>query len=159
MASYNKVHSNRAYTPEQEVDSKNIILTSKKGHYAVLGVKLSATDIEIKKAYRTLALKFHPDKNGAPSAEAAFKVINAAKEFLNNLQKRTTNNSDNETSKDTTNNATKNTNKNTTKKNRKQYTYDADKFEDLFKDCKSTYQMQEIFKKIVINIIENKNNK
>ncbi|MBN1495006.1 molecular chaperone DnaJ [Candidatus Peregrinibacteria bacterium] len=57
--------------------------------YKILGIERGATDDQIKKAYRKLAQKFHPDKNkGDKSAEAKFKEINEAYETLSDKQKR-----------------------------------------------------------------------
>ena len=62
---------------------------SKMDYYKVLGVDKSATADEIKKAYRKLALKYHPDKNeGDKAAEAKFKEINEAYAVLSNTEKR-----------------------------------------------------------------------
>jgi hypothetical protein len=80
--------NSRSYTPEQESGAKKIISLSKKSHYDTLGIAKTANDNEIKKAYRKLALKFHPDKNSAPSAEGAFKAISAAFECLSDPRKK-----------------------------------------------------------------------
>jgi molecular chaperone DnaJ len=62
---------------------------SKRDYYEVLGVSRGATDEEIKKAYRKLAVKCHPDKNpGDKSAEEKFKEIGEAYEALGDPQKR-----------------------------------------------------------------------
>ena len=58
-------------------------------HYKVLGVKTNATKAEIKKSYRTLAKKYHPDaNNGSKKAENKFKTIAVAYEILSDKTKR-----------------------------------------------------------------------
>ena len=60
-----------------------------KNPYDVLGVKKDASQDEIKKAYRKLAMKHHPDKNkGDKASEAKFKEIFAAYETLSDPKKR-----------------------------------------------------------------------
>lgn len=62
---------------------------SKQDYYSVLGVSRDASSEEIKKAYRRLAMKFHPDKNqGNKAAEEKFKQITEAYEVLSDDQKR-----------------------------------------------------------------------
>ena len=64
-------------------------MSSKRDYYEVLGVGKNASDDEIKKAYRKLAIKYHPDKNpGDKEAEAKFKEINEAHDVLSDKQKR-----------------------------------------------------------------------
>lgn len=61
-----------------------------KDYYSILEVSKNATDIEIKKAYRKLALEFHPDRNKTKEAEGKFKEITKAYEVLSDAQKRKT---------------------------------------------------------------------
>lgn len=64
-------------------------MSTKRDYYDVLGVSKSADATEIKKAYRKLAMKYHPDKNqGDKEAEEKFKEINEAYEVLSDETKR-----------------------------------------------------------------------
>lgn len=59
-----------------------------KDYYKILGIQKGATDDDVKKAYRKMALKFHPDKNKAAGAEEKFKEIAEAYEVLSDKKKR-----------------------------------------------------------------------
>ena len=63
---------------------------SKRDYYEILGIQRSATDIEIKSAYRKLAMKYHPDRNpGDKAAEDRFKEAAEAYAILADAEKRT----------------------------------------------------------------------
>ena len=59
-----------------------------RGYYAILGVSHNANFLEIKKSYRKLAKKYHPDRNKSPLAEETIKKINEAFEILSDRRKR-----------------------------------------------------------------------
>src|SRR5260221_523431 len=64
-------------------------MAAKRDYYEILGVAREATSEEINKAYRKLALQFHPDRNhGDPEAVEHFKEVNEANEILSDVQKR-----------------------------------------------------------------------
>lgn len=59
-----------------------------KDYYKILGVPRNANEAEIKKGYRKMALKYHPDKNKSPNAEDKFKEISEAYDVLSDKQKK-----------------------------------------------------------------------
>jgi preprotein translocase subunit Sec63 len=62
--------------------------SSKRNYYEVLGVDRYATGSEIKRAFRELAFRYHPDHNSKAGAEEKFKEINEAYEALSHPEKR-----------------------------------------------------------------------
>lgn len=80
----------RESTPDMDAVVSKVQKAASKGHYAVLGVERDASDAEIKKAFRKLALALHPDKNCADGAEDAFKKASRAFEVLGDSEKRKT---------------------------------------------------------------------
>jgi curved DNA-binding protein CbpA len=74
------------YTAEQMQLVQRILRT--KDYYAILEVDKSASEDTVKKAYKKLALKLHPDKNKAPGAEEAFKKLSKAMQCLSDEDKK-----------------------------------------------------------------------
>src|SRR6187549_1715889 len=62
--------------------------TAERDYYVILGVERTATDAEIKRAYRKLAQKWHPDVNTDPAAQERFKEINEAYQVLSDPERR-----------------------------------------------------------------------
>jgi DnaJ-class molecular chaperone len=73
---------------------KSLAVSKQKNYYKILGIERSASDTEIKKAYRKLALMYHPDKQAGLSdaerevSEGKFKDVQEAYEVLSDSQKR-----------------------------------------------------------------------
>lgn len=67
---------------------REFLKVDKSDYYAVLGLSKEATSADVKKAYRKLALVYHPDKNRAPRADEAFKIVATAFAVLSDDDKR-----------------------------------------------------------------------
>ncbi|MCJ7804241.1 DnaJ domain-containing protein [Patescibacteria group bacterium] len=65
-------------------------MSTKRDYYDILGVSKNASQDELKKAYRKLALEWHPDRNKSAQAAEKFKEVNEAYEVLSNPQKKQT---------------------------------------------------------------------
>lgn len=76
----------KTYTAEQSKLVQRILRT--KDYYEILEIRNPASEDDVKKAYRKLALKLHPDKNHAPGAEEAFKKVSKAVQCLSDAEKK-----------------------------------------------------------------------
>lgn len=79
-------HEEPKFTTEQQEEAVRV--SKLKNYYDILGIKKEATEDDIKRAYRKLAIKLHPDKNHAPAAEDAFKKVTQAYSCLSDGQKK-----------------------------------------------------------------------
>lgn len=94
--SSSKENTRRRETPESSTNTEYSVEQLKqvqrikkcKDYYEILNVTKEATDTEIKKSYKKLALQLHPDKNKAPGASEAFKAIGNAVAILTDVEKR-----------------------------------------------------------------------
>ncbi|KAI8098088.1 DnaJ domain-containing protein [Gilbertella persicaria] len=82
-----KPRSGKASSGQQSAEVREILACGS-DYYKVLKLDKKCTEVEIKKSYRKLALKFHPDKNKTPGADEAFKLISKAFTVLSDPQKR-----------------------------------------------------------------------
>ncbi|OMO86871.1 hypothetical protein CCACVL1_09408 [Corchorus capsularis] len=78
--------SSASYTEEQITIVRQI--KKKKDYYDILGLEKTSSVEDVRKAYRKLSLKVHPDKNKAPGAEEAFKAVSKAFQCLSNEESR-----------------------------------------------------------------------
>lgn len=79
---------NRTYTPEQKAEVIRIRKCTPTSFYEILLIEKTASDGQIKKAYRKISLLTHPDKNGYPGADEAFKMVSRAFQVLSDSDKK-----------------------------------------------------------------------
>ncbi|EEB06122.1 hypothetical protein SJAG_01160 [Schizosaccharomyces japonicus yFS275] len=80
--------SGRTYTEKQVLLVQRITRLKNHQYYEILDIEKTATDSDIKKAYKKLALQLHPDKNHAPNADEAFKKVSKAFQILSDANLR-----------------------------------------------------------------------
>ncbi|RSH95419.1 hypothetical protein EHS25_000509 [Saitozyma podzolica] len=78
----------REYTVKQMEVVKRVKTCQHHQYYEILAVERTCTENDVKKAYKKLALALHPDKNGAPGADEAFKMVSKAFQVLSDTNLR-----------------------------------------------------------------------
>lgn len=78
----------RPFTPEQKAEVIRIRKCNATAFYEILSVEKTASDGQIKKAYRKISLLTHPDKNGYSGADEAFKMVSRAFQILSDADKK-----------------------------------------------------------------------
>ncbi|KAF9650778.1 DnaJ-domain-containing protein [Thelephora ganbajun] len=78
----------RDYTPDQLAVVKRVRACKVTEYYEILALGKDCEETDVKKAYRKLALALHPDKNGAPGADEAFKMVSKAFQVLSDSNMR-----------------------------------------------------------------------
>lgn len=86
--SYKESNSSSSGSDGNNKDSRTMKFTNNSDHYSVLGVSRNATEAQIKKAFRKMALKYHPDKNSDKDAAEIFRRMKEAHEILMDPQSR-----------------------------------------------------------------------
>ncbi|RMZ81008.1 hypothetical protein DV738_g2495, partial [Chaetothyriales sp. CBS 135597] len=86
--SHKQGNQERTYTEAQKTEVLRIRRCSPTAYYEILAVQKTASDGEIKKAYRKISLLTHPDKNGYDGADEAFKMVSRAFQILSDADKK-----------------------------------------------------------------------
>ncbi|KAJ5915131.1 J domain-containing protein [Penicillium verhagenii] len=85
---HNQGNQDRKFTPDQKAAVLRIRKCTPTAFYEILLIERTATDSEIKKAYRKQSLLTHPDKNGYDGADEAFKMVSRAFQILSDSDKK-----------------------------------------------------------------------
>ena len=80
--------NNNSDKEKEQKDKECKIIIAKKDYYDILQVNREANEDEIRKAYKKLAIKFHPDKNNSEFSSDAFKKVSHAFTVLSNKEKK-----------------------------------------------------------------------
>lgn len=86
--SHNQGNQERTFTPQQKAEVIRVRKCTPTAFYEILSITKTASDGEVKKAYRKISLLTHPDKNGFDGADEAFKMVSRAFQILGDKDKR-----------------------------------------------------------------------